>query len=226
MNIYTIIPARSGSKGIPKKNIKSLNGHPLIDYTIKYSLNSTLIKRTIVSTDSEEIAKISIKSGAEVPFLRPIEIAQDNTQDFPVLQHALIELENLYNEKIDFLVFLRPTSPFRPLGLIEKGISKMIKHPLASSLRSITITKEHPYRQWEENGEFITGYEKNVYESYNIPRQLIPKVYFQTGDIEIIRRATILAGSVSGTNILPLIIEHDQMLDVDTEKDWIKLNKI
>lgn len=226
MNIYTIIPARSGSKGIPKKNIKLLNGHPLIDYTIKYSLNSTLIKRTIVSTDSEEIAKISINSGAEVPFLRPIEIAQDNTQDFPVLQHALIELENLYNEKIDFLVLLRPTSPFRPLGLIEKGISKMIKHPLASSLRSVTITKEHPYRQWEENGEFIIGYEKNVYESYNIPRQLIPKVYFQTGDIEIIRRSTILAGSVSGSNILPLIIEHDQMLDVDTENDWIKLNRI
>jgi N-acylneuraminate cytidylyltransferase len=226
MNIYTIIPARSGSKGIPKKNIKLLNGHPMIDYTIKYSLNSTLIKRTIVSTDSEEIAKISIYSGAEVPFLRPIEIAQDNTQDFPVLQHALIELENLYNEKIDFLVLLRPTSPFRPLGLIEIGISKMIKHPLASSLRSVTITKEHPYRQWEVNGEFITGYEKNVFESYNIPRQLIPKVYFQTGDIEIIRRSTILAGSVSGTNILPLIIEHDQMLDVDTENDWIKLNKI
>ena len=223
MNIYSIIPARSGSKGIPNKNIKLLNGQPLIDYTIKYSLNSSLIKKTIVSTDSEEIAQIAIKSGAEVPFLRPIEIAQDNTQDFPVLKHALIELENLYSEKIDLLVLLRPTSPFRPFGLIEEGINKIIQYPMSSSLRSITITKEHPYRQWVQNGEYIIGYEKNVYESYNIPRQLIPKVYFQTGDIEIIRRSTIINGSISGSNVLPLFIEHDQMIDIDTEKDWMKL---
>jgi CMP-N,N'-diacetyllegionaminic acid synthase len=226
MNIYTIIPARGGSKGIPKKNIKLLNGIPLINYSIKYSLNCNIIKKTIVSTDSEEIAKISIESGAEVPFLRPADIAQDNTQDYPVLYHALCELENLYNDEIDLLVLLRPTSPFRPAGLIDAGIKKMIDDPNATSLRSVTITKEHPYRQWVEDGEYISGYEKNIYESYNIPRQLIPKIYFQTGDIEIIRRSTIINGSISGTRILPLIIDHEEMLDIDTEKDWIKLKKL
>lgn len=225
MNVYTIIPARSGSKGIPKKNIKLLNGIPLINYTIKYSLNSDFVNKTIVSTDSEEIAEIAINAGAEVPFLRPTDIAQDNTQDFPVIQHALFELEKLFKVEIDFLVLLRPTSPYRPTGLIEEGLNKMIQNPLASSLRSVTVTKEHPYRQWKVDGEYISGYEEKVFESYNIPRQLIPKVYFQTGDIEIIRRSTILNGSISGDNILPLIIEHEQMLDIDTEYDWIKLNR-
>jgi CMP-N,N'-diacetyllegionaminic acid synthase len=226
MNIYSIIPARGGSKGIPKKNIKLLNNLPLIDYTIKYSIKSDIIRKTIVSTDSEEILQIAKISGAEVPFLRPFDISQDDTQDYPVLKHALCELENIYKEEIDLLVLLRPTSPFRPIGLIELGIKMMIQNPKATSLMSVAISKEHPYRQWLQNSEFIVGYEKNVFESYNIPRQLLPKVYFQTGDIEIIRRSTILEGSISGSNILPLIIEHDQMLDVDTENDWKKLNAI
>jgi len=225
MNIISVIPARGGSKGIPKKNIKLLNGRPLIDFTIQYSLNCNLINKTVVSTDSEEIANIAIKSGADVPFLRPGEISMDETQDFPVFKHALIELEKFYGEEIDLFILLRPTSPFRPIGLIEEGINKMIENPNASSLRSVTISKEHPYRQWVENGQYIIGYEQNVFESYNIPRQLIPKVYFQTGDIEIIRRSTLIDGSISGSHIIPLIIEHEQMLDIDTEKDWLKVNE-
>ena len=98
MNIYTIIPARGGSKGITKKNIRLLKGKPLIDYSINYSLRSKLVKRTIVSTDSEEIAAIALKSNAEIPFIRPKDLAQDLTPDFPVFNHALFELEKIYNE--------------------------------------------------------------------------------------------------------------------------------
>ena len=225
MNIYSVIPARGGSKGIPKKNIKLLNGRPLIDFTIQYSLNCSLISRTVVSTDSNEIASISKKSGADVPFLRPGEISLDETQDYPVFKHALIELEKFYNEEIDLIILLRPTSPFRPIGLIEEGVNKMIENPDATSLRSVTISKEHPYRQWLENGQFIKGYEENVFESYNIPRQLIPKVYFQTGDIEIIRRETLLNGSISGKKVIPLIISPEEMVDIDNMVDWIKAEK-
>lgn len=225
MNIYTIIPARLGSKGIPKKNIKFLRGRPLIDYSIKYSLNCKLVNRTIVSTDSEEIAGIALKSNAEVPFLRPKNLAQDLIPDFPVFKHALFELEKTYDEKIDLLILLRPTSPFRPNGLIEVGIEKMTDNPRATSLRSVALSKEHPYRQWFLKGKYIKGFEKTIHESFNIPRQLIPKAYFQTGDIEIIRRSTIIEGSISGKNVIPLIIEHSQILDIDSIKDWNNAEK-
>lgn len=225
MNIYTIIPAREGSKGIPKKNIKLLNGKPLIEYSIKYSLNCKLVERTIVSTDSKEIAEIALALGAEIPFIRPKTLAEDLTPDFPVLKHALLELEKINKEKIDLLILLRPTSPFRPSGLIEIGVQKILANPNASSLRSVAISKEHPYRQWFIEKNFIKGFEKNINEPYNIPRQLLPKAYFQTGDIEIIKRATIINGSISGENVIPIIIEHNQILDIDSEKDWKNAEK-
>ena len=220
MNIYTIIPARGGSKGIPKKNIKLLKGKPLIAYTIEYSIKSKLINKTVVSTDSLEIANIAKSFGANVPFIRPGYLAEDLTTDFPVFKHALLELENIFKEEIDLLILLRPTSPYRPEGLIEIGVNKMIQNPGASSLRSVAKTSEHPYRQWISNGDSIVGYEKDILEPYNIPRQQLPEIYFQTGDIEIIRRSTIIDGSISGKNVIPLIINHEDMVDIDTDKDW------
>tara|TARA_B100000989_G_scaffold222678_1_gene170251 strand:+ start:3755 stop:4438 length:684 start_codon:yes stop_codon:yes gene_type:complete len=225
MNIYTVIPARGGSKGIKKKNIKLLNKCPLIQYSIEYSLESSIVNRTVVSTDCNEIAKISINCGAEVPFIRPKEYAEDLTPDFPVFNHALLELEKIYNEKIDFLILLRPTSPFRPKGLIEEGIKKMTHFQDADSLRSVTLVKEHAYRQWKMKDNFIVGYEKSIDEPYNLPRQLLPELFFQTGDIEIVRRSTLINGSISGKKVLPLVIDHDQMLDIDSEKDWANAEK-
>ena len=109
MNIYSIIPARGGSKSIPQKNIRLLNGIPLINYSIKYSQNCSLISRTVVSTDSDKIAKIALNCGAEVPFMRPKDLAQDETQDYPVLIHALNVLEKMHKTQIDLIVLLRPT---------------------------------------------------------------------------------------------------------------------
>ena len=223
--IYTVIPARGGSQSIPKKNIRLLNGKPLIYYSIRYSLSCPLVKRTIVSTDSEEIAEIAKECGAEVPFLRPAQYAQNDTPDFPVFDHALQALERIYQETIDLLVLLRPTSPLRPPGLIEKAVQSMHDHPEASAVRSVTLSKEHPYRQWQPEGVFIRGFEKVAYEPYNIPRQHLPPVYFQTGDLELMRRRTILDGSISGPNVLPLLIDHQQMVDIDHENDLATAEK-
>ncbi|MDC0280238.1 acylneuraminate cytidylyltransferase family protein [Akkermansiaceae bacterium] len=220
MNVYTIIPARGGSKGVPKKNIKLLKGKPLIAYTIEYSIKSKLVNKTVVSTDAIEIANIAKSLGAKVPFMRPDHLAEDLTPDFPVFKNALSELENIFEEKIDLFILLRPTSPFRPAGLIEMGVNQMIKNPKASSLRSVAISKEHPWRQWTSNGDFIVGYDKDTIEPYNIPRQKLPEIYFQTGDIEIIRRSTIIDGSISGDHVIPLIIDHGDMVDIDTDNDW------
>lgn len=222
MNIYAVIPARGGSKSIPKKNIQLLHGKPLIEYSIGYSLKCPLITHTVVSTDSEEIAEIARNCGAEVPFVRPEELAQDDTQDYPVFIHALNTLEELYNEQIDAIILLRPTSPLRPPGLIEKGIALLQRFSEASSVRSVTPSSEHPFRQWKINGDYMVGYEKEVFESYNLPRQQLPPVYYQTGDLEIIRRQTLLNGSISGERILPLIIKTEEMVDIDNMADWHK----
>lgn len=225
MNINTVIPARGGSKTIPKKNIQFLKGKPLIQYSIEYSLRCPLISRTVVSTDAEEIARIAKECGADVPFLRPAEFAQDDTQDFPVFKHALEVLEKIYREQIDCLVLLRPTSPFRPAGLIEKGIDLLNRFPEATSVRSVAVAKEHPFRQWRITGNFMEGYETGVSEAYNVPRQKLPTLYFQTGDLEIIRRQTILDGSISGARVLPLIISHEDVVDIDSESDWKQAEK-
>lgn len=219
MNIYAIIPARGGSKSIPKKNIKLLNGRPLIAYSIDYAKNCKLINETIVSTDSKEIALIAQKLGAITPFQRPSIFALDDTPDFPVINHALLFLEKTLNKKIDLLVLLRPTSPLRPSGLIEKSIELLKKFPEGSSVRSVTKSKENPYRQWKLNGNFIEGCEKSVLEPYNLPRQKLPEFFFQTGDIEVIRRETLINGSISGKNVIPIFVRHSDMVDIDVLDD-------
>jgi CMP-N,N'-diacetyllegionaminic acid synthase len=217
MNIITVIPARGGSKSIPFKNIQLLNGKPLISYSINYSLNCPDISHTIVSTDSDEISLIARKFNAEVPFIRPTEISGDDVEDYPVIKHALGIIENIYDQKIDAIVWLRPTSPLRPPNLIERALEILKSYPECSSIRSVVKSKEHPYRQWSPKGDFIQGViqKNNIDEAFNLPRQKLPDVYFQSGDIEVVRRETIIKGSISGENVAPLLIRQNEMLDID-----------
>lgn len=222
-NIYTVIPARGGSKSVPRKNIKPLNGHPLIKYSIDYSNASSLVNRTIVSTDDEEIADIAKGLGADVPFMRPQSLGGDLVQDYPVVMHALITLEEIYEETIDIIILLRPTSPLRPSNLIESGISLLKNNPAATSVRAVASSTEHPYRQWGMQDGYIIGFSNDLtskIEPFNLPRQELPKVFFQTGDIEIIRRQTLKNGSISGDRILPLTINSDQVYDIDSQEDF------
>jgi len=221
LKVLCIIPARGGSKSIPKKNIRIINGYPLIKYTIDYALKSQLLNKVIVSTDDSEIAEIAQQLGAEIPFLRPSEFSADDSQDYVVLKHAL----DWYDAKkcfYDYLVLLRPTSPLRKPGLIENAMNIMNLYPDATSLRSVAKVSEHPYRMWIQKGNFISGLFENdqLIEPYNIPRQLLPPIYFQTGDIEVIRTSTIRNGSVSGPRILPLFIDQCYV-DIDNESDLI-----
>jgi len=220
MRILTIIPARGGSKSLPKKNILLLNGEPLLCHSVDYSLKSKLIKTTIVSTDSQEIADIAKKCGALAPFIRPTEFAQDDTRDYPVIRHALDFFE-AQGEIFDIYILLRPTSPIRPPGLIEKAVEIFKNNPSATSIRSMAKIKEHPYRAWRQGQDgSISGFINNEIEPYNIPRQELPSLYFQTGDIEAIRRETLINGSVSGDCVFPLVIKHDEMIDIDNESDF------
>ncbi|MFZ6019832.1 MAG: cytidylyltransferase domain-containing protein, partial [Chloroflexota bacterium] len=129
--VLAIIPARGGSKGIPRKNIRNFAGHPLIAYSIAAALQSRRITRVIVSTDDPEIAEVARAYGAEVPFLRPAELAQDSTLDLPVFQHALAWLTANEAYAPDVVVQLRPTSPIRPVGLVDEAVHILLEHPEA-----------------------------------------------------------------------------------------------
>jgi len=222
LRVAVVIPARSGSKSLPRKNIQPLNGKPMLCYSVSYGLASKIVQKVIVSTDSEDFAQIARDCGAEVPFIRPSELAEDNTRDYPVLRHALDYFESI-GEVYDLYILLRPTSPLRPAGLIEKAIDIMIENPTTTSVRTVAKIKEHPYRAWsiQEDGSMI-GFVTDTEEPYNIPRQELPNVYFQTGDLEAIRRETLLKGSVSGDNIFPLITDHATMVDIDDLDDLQK----
>ena len=212
IEILSIIPARSGSKGLPNKNILPLLGHPLIAYSIKASLESDMITRTIVSTDSINIADIAMEYGAEIPFLRPAKIAQDLSTDFEVFDHALDWLNINQGYQPDFVVQLRPTSPIRKVKIIDSCIQKFITSK-ADSLRVITPSPVTPYKMWsieDDNNMRPLLSIKGVKEPYNQPRQLLPETYWQVGFIDVIRLATIVEKkSMSGDLILPYIIEHN-----------------
>jgi CMP-N-acetylneuraminic acid synthetase len=142
--ILAIIPARGGSKGIPRKNIKKLAGYPLISYSIKAALQALLVTRVIVSTEDEEIVGIARQFGGEVPFLRPMEFAQDDTLDLPVFLHALNWLDKNEGYHPELIVQLRPTSPVRPLTCVDDAINIIMKHPNADSVRGVVPAGQNP----------------------------------------------------------------------------------
>lgn len=223
--VLAIIPARGGSKGIPRKNIRNFAGHPLIAYSIAAALQSQRVTRVIVSTDDAEIAEVARAYGAEVPFLRPAELAQDSTLDLPVFQHALAWLTANEAYAPDVVVQLRPTSPIRPVGLVDEAVHILLEHPEADSVRGVVPAGQNPHKMWRI--DLQTGQMKNlldvpgVPEPYNAPRQLLPPVYWQTGHVDAIRPSTILEkNSMSGEVILPVMIEPRYTVDIDSLADW------
>ncbi len=224
MEILALIPARGGSKSIPRKNIKLLGGLPLLAYSIAAARQSTFVSRTIVSTDDDEIAHVARQYGAETPFLRPAELAQDHSLDIPVFTHALGWLTEHEGYQPDILVQLRPTSPLRPPGCVDQAIQVLLDHPDADSVRGVIPSGQNPYKMWRLTGEgrispllTVTG----LAEPFNAPRQALPQAYWQTGHIDAIRRSTIIGkGSLSGDVIYPLHIDPQYAVDIDTPRDW------
>jgi YrbI family 3-deoxy-D-manno-octulosonate 8-phosphate phosphatase len=229
--ILAIIPARGGSKGIPHKNILLFAGYPLIAYSIAAAKHADTITRVIVSTDDGQIADIARQFGAEVPFIRPAELAGDQTPDLPVFQHALNWLSE--NEKYHphGVVHLRPTTPLRPPDLVDRTVKLLLAHPEADSIRGITPAHQNPFKMWLMDGEEkpLTPLlmVENVFEPYNAPRQVLPRAYAHTGLIDAIRPATILAqNSMTGKTILPVLFDPVYDVDLDTSDDWRRAEQV
>lgn len=220
MNILAVIPARSGSKSVPHKNIKLMNGKPMLAYSIEHAKQSKRITRVVVSTDSEEYAEIARNYGAEVPFLRPSEYATDTATDFEVFYHLLTELKTREGYEPDIVVQLRPTYPIRDVNDIDAMIDCLLTDSLVDSVRSIAVAKEIPYKMWRkrEDGR-ITPLLSDIQEAYNMPRQELPKVYYQNACIDVIRSYVITElKSMSGNMIVGY--EMKENYDIDTKEEW------
>jgi YrbI family 3-deoxy-D-manno-octulosonate 8-phosphate phosphatase len=223
--ILSIIPARGGSKGIPRKNIRNFAGHPLIAWSIAAAKQSEFVTRTIVSTDDEEIATIARACGADSPFLRPAELARDETTDLPVFAHALQWLAEHENYHPEAVVQLRPTSPIRPRTCVDSAIQILLAHPDADCVRGVVPAGQNPHKMWRlpegENAAMKNLLDaEGIDEPYNAPRQILPPIYWQTGHIDAIRTCTILNGSMSGGTIYPLVIDARYSMDLDNLSDW------
>ena len=143
--VLALVPARGGSKGIPRKNVRILGGHPLLAYSVAAGLAAVRVDRVVVSTDDEEIAQVAKEYGADVPFLRPAELSGDDVPDLPVFQHALRWLADEDGFRPELVVHLRPTSPLRPAGLVDAALAALMAAPDADSLRSVAPPDHTPY---------------------------------------------------------------------------------
>lgn len=221
--VLAVVPARGGSKSIPRKNIRPLAGHPLLAYSIAAGLQAGSVTRVILSTDDEETADIARGYGAEVPFLRPSGLATDTTPDLPVFQHALAWLESEEGYRPDVVVQLRPTSPVRPVDCVDMAVRTLLANPEADSVRGVVPSGQNPYKMWTINVDdhLEPLLSNDLEEPYNMPRQELPQTYWQTGHIDAIRPAVIKEkNSMSGNVILPLLIDPMYTVDIDTLRDW------
>tara|TARA_Y100000996_G_scaffold216604_1_gene170112 strand:- start:44 stop:793 length:750 start_codon:yes stop_codon:yes gene_type:complete len=220
--ILGLIPARGGSKGIPGKNIMSIAGKPLIAYSILHAKKSKYISRVIVSTDDEDIANVSKEFGAEVPFMRPLEIAGDTSPDIDAFSHALKWLRNKESYNPELVVQLRPTGPVRKIEIIDKAIEMISKDQNADSLRSVSIAEQTPYKMWKikKTNRMNPLIELDqLKDCQSLPRQKLPQVYWQNGYVDIIRPNTILKlNSMTGKNVIPFII-NDALFELDYPED-------
>ena len=222
MKILSIVPARAGSKGIPGKNIKPLAGIPLLGYSIAAGLQAKSPMRVIVSTDEARIGRCAKNYGAEFLFLRPQSLAEDYVQDLPVISHALLWLNKNEGYKPDIIVLLRPTSPFRPIGCIDEAIKIMKKNNNVDCVRAVIPSGEEPYKMWKLSAAGMRPLLKSRFrEPYNMPRQKLPKTYWQTGQIEVIRYSTIIEKkSMTGSRIYPIIMNPRFSIDIDNPEQW------
>jgi CMP-N-acetylneuraminic acid synthetase len=227
--VIVIIPARGGSKGIPRKNIRSFGGYPLLAYSIAAGLAAETVQRVIVSTDDEEIAQVAQSFGAEVPFLRPSEFAQDRTPDLPVFQHALSWLAENESYRPDIVVQLRPTSPFRRVSHVDQAVYRLVERPQADSIRAVCVPFQNPFKMWrvEVDGFMRPLLETQFKEPYNMPRQELPEVFWQTGYVDAAWADTITSkNSMTGDFILPLIIDPSEWIDIDSLDDWQRAERM
>lgn len=220
MQVLAVIPARGRSKTVPHKNRRRLGGKPLVAYTIETALTTECIDRTVISTDDQKIADIARDYGAEVPFLRPAHLADDDVSVLPVVQHTVRELGKEDYEP-DIVVILQPTNPFRKGEDIKRAVDKLIETN-ADCVVSLSQVEQHPFRMRklveDKAVPLFDAAEKALYAQ----RQDLPKVYMMDGTIYVYEKEALMRQNVFlGQNARAIVIEESTALDIDTPLDFL-----
>jgi CMP-N,N'-diacetyllegionaminic acid synthase len=218
LKVLAVIPARGGSKGIPLKNLKKINGVPMVKLASQVASSVELIDRIVVSTDNEDIAEAAIEGGADAPFRRPDILSGDRISDLQVLAHALQEVERQDNKIYDIVVMLQPTSPLRTKQHIVDSIEMLVNDSYDSVWTvSKTDSKCHPFKQLTIKNKTLDYYDNKGKDI--IARQQLEVVYHRNGIAYVLKRDVILnSKTIKGSNCGALICEGD-FISIDTEKD-------
>jgi len=222
VSILAIIPARGGSKGIKRKNLVDIAGAPLVAHSIRHALAAERVDRVIVSTEDAEIATVARAEGADVPFMRPMELALDHVLDWPVFEHVLTRLAADEGYRPDLVVHLRPTSPFREPRWIDEAVALLEAHPDADSLRSVSKVEQHPWRVFKiDAAGMLEPLMKHEHpQPYLLRRQDLPPLYLYNCVIDVTRFSTVMdKKSMTGERMLPYVMDANDVLDVDTPRD-------
>lgn len=218
-----LIPARSGSKRLAGKNIRPLAGHPLLAYTVTAAVESGVFSAAIVSTDSSETAAIARHYGAEVPFLRPVELADDLSPDIEWVRYTLLELRS-QGRSFEAFSILRPTSPFRGAVAIRRAWAQFLREDGIDSLRAIERCKQHPGKMWVVDGDRLRPLQSGGPANppwHSMAYQALPPVYVQNASLELAwTRVPLEQGTIAGTIVAPFFTEGHEGVDLNDERDW------
>jgi N-acylneuraminate cytidylyltransferase len=221
--IVALIPARAGSKRVTDKNIRPLAGHPLIAYSIAAALQSKIFSAVIVSTDSPQYDEIARYYGADVPFLRPKEMAGDVSPDIEWLEYTLKRLQETGHE-YDCFSILRPTSPFRLPKTIQRAWQAFLSEDGVDSLRAVERCQQHPGKMWVVRGKRMTPLlplSPPEQPWHSSQYQSLPEVYVQNASLEIAwTRVVLEERTISGTVVMPFLTEGHEGFDVNNTYDW------
>jgi CMP-N,N'-diacetyllegionaminic acid synthase len=224
LKAVAFVPARQGSKRVPGKNIRLLQGHPALAYTIAAAIESGVFDAVIVSTDSEEIAAIARHYGADVPFLRPAACATDTSPDIEWLSDALTRLRG-QGRTWDCFSLLRPTSPFRTAATIRRAWSRFTTQQGVDSLRAVEKCAQHPGKMWIVHGDRMEPLLKDAPHGrpwHSTPYQALPPVYVQNASLEIAwTRVVFEQGTIAGDVLVPFITEGYEGFDINSWEDWV-----
>lgn len=212
-----IIPAREGSKRLPNKNCKLLNGKPLISYTIESAIHSQFYSKIIISTDSKKIVEIAQDFNIEVNGLRPQELAQDNSKIIDVVKYEL-EKEEKNGRFYKNVIILQPTSPLRNNLHIDESV-QLFRKTQADTLTAVKLVKEHPYYTWGKKNNFLSSFFPLRFQ--NLPKSKLPLIYIENGSIYIVKSNIVNCGKLYGKRVVPFIMDENHSIDVDTFNDFL-----
>jgi CMP-N-acetylneuraminic acid synthetase len=225
--VLAVIPARGGSKGVPRKNIRPFCGKPLIAWTIEEAKKTRHPIRIVVSTDDPEIAQVAKQYTAEAPFLRPAGISGDLATDVEFLLHALNFFQARESYQPEIILRLPPTSPLRTADDIDRGIAMLLDTPDADAVRPIIESPKHPYKSWQLSADgkwlkpFLSKEITGVDEPHNMPRQVFPKAYIHTGAMDVVRLRTIREmRSTQGRNLAYFFMDPQNSINIDHQLDF------